>query len=551
MTMTDETTMMPSQQPGNEFQTVEGSNETDTNASNANQADMNRKDESNERFERNDGYDEFAASLEEFASEGIEEFPQPLTKGEVVTATVVQVDKDRVFVDLGQKRQKAEGVIPLSELSQKAVDSASDVVKVGDRIKVKVIRPDSREGNPIVSKRLADFEATWERLVEDYKSGRIIYAMVLNRVRGGLEVDVGVRGFVPASHVATSNVKKLDRYVGQSIPLKIIGIDTARSKVILSNKEAEEMLREKRKKEFFENVRNGDILKGRVRRLVDYGAFVDLDGVDGLLHVSEISWARLEHPREELKVGDEITVMVLRVDPERGRISLGRRHVLPDPWVSIKENYHIGQQLKMKISRVVQSGAFVRLPEGAEAFIPVSEMAHQRISRPSDVVKPGDEVDVQVIELRPEERRMVLSMKAILPYKERQPSPEHRRKGRHRRPTRMEQESHSTGTTIGERLGALKSLIQREEETKGASEEDTHKEDSNKQVRRKSDVVEKVDENLAAIDSKLSEKVEGEETESKEEAGSSLGEVQSKEELRDEEETPLEETPNVSQLEEG
>ncbi|HWP31015.1 MAG TPA: 30S ribosomal protein S1 [Fimbriimonadales bacterium] len=471
--MTDETTMMPSHQPENDVQAIEGSNESKKNESNTNQ-----NDENSEKFERKNGYDEFSAAMEEFASEGIDEVPQPLTKGEVVTATVVQVDKDRVFVDLGQKRQKAEGVIPLAELSQKAIDSASDVVKVGDRIKVKVIRPDSREGNPIVSKRLADFEAAWERLVEDYKSGRIINAMVINRVRGGLEVDVGVRGFVPASHVATSDIKKLDRYVGQSIPLKIIDIDSVRNKVVLSNKEAEEILREQRRKEFFANVRNGDILKGKVRRLVDYGAFVDLNGVDGLLHVSEISWARLEHPREELKVGDEVTVMVLRVDPERGRVSLGRRHVLPDPWVSIKENYHIGQQLKTKISRVVQSGAFVRLPEGAEAFIPVSEMAHRRISRPSDIVKPGDEVDVQVIELRPEERRMVLSMKALLPYEERQPRREPKRKGRQRRITRTEEEPHSTGTTIGERLGALRGLIQRDEEQSDESVETEQSESS-------------------------------------------------------------------------
>lgn len=496
--MTDETMMTPSHQPDNEFQAIEGPNESDLNINN----------ENIEHTQRTNEYDEFSAAMD--APEGIQEVPQPLTKGEVVTATVVQVDKDRAFVDLGRK---SEGVIPLSELSQKAIGSASDVVKVGDRIKVKVIRPDSREGNPVVSKRLADFEAAWERLVEDYKSGRILHAMVLNRVRGGLEVDVGVRGFVPASHVATSNVKRLDKYVGQSIPLKIIDIDSARNKVILSNREAEEILREQRRKEFFANVRSGDILKGRVRRLVDYGAFVDLDGVDGLLHVSEISWARLEHPREELKVGDEITVMVLRIDSERGRISLGRRHVLPDPWVSIKENYHIRKQLKTKISRVVQSGAFVRLPEGAEAFIPVSEMAHRRISRPSDVVKPGDEIDVQVIELHPEERRMVLSMKALLPYEERPPRREQRHKGKARRAPRIEEEPISTGTTIGERLGALRGLIQRE----GASEESENE--------------------LAAVDLEVSEQPKPSETESNEESEESPQATQNKE-TQDQGETP-------------
>lgn len=420
--------------------------------------------------------DEFETAVEAFAGGDTgtpyDDTFRPLRRGETLTATVIQVDDTGAFVDLGTK---SEGKIPLDELGV-GVERASDAVKVGDQIKVVVMQTDSPGGNPIVSKKRADFQATWDGLVEDFEANRVIRGFVISRVKGGLEVDVGVRGFVPGSHVGSGKKKNLDRFVGQSLPLKIIDIDKERKKVVLSNRQAEDELREVRKRELFERIKPGEIMEGTVRRIVDYGAFVDLGGgVDGLLHISEMAWSRVDHPREVLREGAEVKVMVLRLDPASGRISLGRRQVLPDPWTEINNHYFVGNRLKLRISRVVQSGAFVKLPEGAEAFIPASEMAHKRVNRPSEIVEPGQEVEVQVIELKPEDRRMVLSIRALLPYETRPPREDHTRyaggergersgRGKDRRKGggRKDSGEGGRGATIGERLGALRGFMNEE-----------------------------------------------------------------------------------------
>jgi len=333
-----------------------------------------------------------------------------LSKGDRVEATVIQVDKDRVFVDLGTK---SEGIVPLSELSEDNLETAHGHLAIGDKINVVVLRPEGGDGNPIVSKKRADFEEAWDRIERAHKSGEMITAQVVDRVKGGLVVDVGVRGFVPATHVGSGKLRNIEKFVGNPIQLKVIEIDRERKKVVLSNREAEEQRRSRAKEEIFQTVSPGEIVEGTVRRLTDYGAFVDLGGVDGLLHISEMSWARINHPKEMFKEGQKIKVMVLRLDPANGKISLGHRQVLPDPWKLIRENYKVQQTLKVTVGRIVQSGAFIRLPEGAEAFLPVSEMSNRRIKRPQEVVEENQEVEVQIIDLRPDERRMVLSMRAL------------------------------------------------------------------------------------------------------------------------------------------
>ncbi len=333
-----------------------------------------------------------------------------LQRGDRIEATIIQVERDRVFVDLGTK---AEGIVPLGELTDENIENAQDLFKVGDKINVVVIRPEGAEGNPIVSKKRADFEEAWDRIEDAHRTQEMITAQVIDRVKGGLVVDVGVRGFVPATHVASGKLRNIEKYVGQPLQLKVIEIDRERKKVVLSNRQAEEERKASAKEEIFENVKPGDRLTGTVRRLTDYGAFVDLGGVDGLLHISEMSWARITHPKEMFKEGQKIEVMVLRLDPGAGKISLGHRQVLPDPWNLIKQNYTSGQKLTVTIGRIVQAGAFVRLPEGAEAFLPVSEMSFRRIRRPQDVVEENQEVEVQILDLRPDERRMVLSMRAV------------------------------------------------------------------------------------------------------------------------------------------
>lgn len=353
-------------------------------------------------------FDQYLEAGEEDAGDG--GAYKKLSRGDRVEAKVVQVEKDRVFVDLGTK---SEGIVPLDELTDIDGSSAGDHVRVGDKISVVVIRPEGSESNAVVSKRRADFEDAWDRVEQAFRDGEFITAQVVERVKGGLVVDVGVRGFVPATHVGSGKLRNIEKYVGEPLKLKILEIDRDRKKVVLSNREAEEENRAKMRENIFNTVAPGDILEGSVRRLADYGAFIDLGGVDGLLHISEMSWARIQHPREMFKEGQQIKVMVLRLDKANGKISLGHRQVLPDPWNLIRENYTVGQKLTTTIGRIVVSGAFVRLPEGAEAFLPISEMSSRRIRRPEEAVEEGQSVEVQVIDLRPEERRMVLSIRAL------------------------------------------------------------------------------------------------------------------------------------------
>ena len=364
-----------------------------------------------------DDTDLFAAAMAELEQKDDNETSyRKLTKGDRVEATVIQVERDRVFVDLGTK---SEGVVPLAELTEEYLESAHGHVQPGDKIQVVVLRGEGGEGNPIVSKKRAEFEETWNRIVASFGDGKTMTAQVVDRVKGGLVVDIGVRGFVPATHVGNGKLRNIEKYVGQSISLKIIEIDRERKKVVLSNKLAEDEKRENVKEEIFSKVNPGDILEGTVRRLTDYGAFVDLGGIDGLLHISEMSWMRINHPKEVLKEGQKIKVMVLRLDAGVSKISLGLRQVLPDPWNLIRENYKVGQKIQCKINRLVQSGAFVKLPEGAEAFLPVSEISTRRINKPSDVLTEGQDVELSIIDLRPDERRMVLSLRGSQPLEAR------------------------------------------------------------------------------------------------------------------------------------
>lgn len=352
------------------------------------------------------------ASLAAGPGRGAETSYKKLTKGDRIEATVIQVEKERVFVDLGTK---SEGVVPLAELSVDTLETAVGHVAPGDKIHVIVIKPEGAGGgdnNPIVSKRKADFEQVWYGVIDKFEAGEPVVATVLSRVKGGLEVDLGVRGFVPATHVGNGKLRNIEKFVGQTLEFKIIELDRERKKVVLSNRQAEDEKRAVMKEEIFGKVKTGEVLEGTVRRLTDYGAFVDLGGIDGLLHISEMSWMRINHPKEVLKEGQEIKVMVLRLDEGTGKISLGLRQVLPDPWSLIKETYRIGQKFTCTIGRLVQSGAFIRLPEGAEAFLPVSEISTRRIAKPADVLTEGQEVEVAVLDLRPDERRMVLSLRS-------------------------------------------------------------------------------------------------------------------------------------------
>ncbi|HET6454065.1 MAG TPA: 30S ribosomal protein S1 [Armatimonadota bacterium] len=339
-----------------------------------------------------------------------------LSRGDLVDGVVVHIDREGVLVDVGTK---SEGIIPPGELSNQHVESPEDVVKVGETIHVYVMETENEHGNPVLSKKRADFGKAWERVEQAFEDGKTLMAMVTDRVKGGLQVDLGIRGFVPGSHVGGGNVKSLERYVGQSLPLKVIEVDRERRKVVLSHRLAMEEQRGKQRTETMASLAEGQIREGVVRRITDYGAFVDLGGIDGLLHISEMSWSRITHPSTAVKVGQKLNVMILRLDPKSERVSLGIRQILPDPWAEIEDKYRIGDVVKGKVTRLVMSGAFVQLDEGIEAIIPNSELSHKRVKRPEEVVSVGDEVEIKIIDIRPEERRMTLSLRQLQEVKER------------------------------------------------------------------------------------------------------------------------------------
>lgn len=406
----------------------------------------------------------FEQAFQQIGAEDAAEGAGKVRRGDRLMAQVIQVEDDRVFVDLGTK---AEGYVRLQELTSDPISSAKEQFNIGDQFEVVVIKTGGADGAPEASKKRADLDVAWRKIVESYENDETFQAQVIDRIKGGLEVDIGVRGFVPASHVGLGRHRNIEKFVGQTLEVKIIDLDRDRRKVVLSNRKAEEEVRAESRKNLFENVSPGDKVSGTVRRLVDYGAFVDLGGVDGLLHVSEISWMRIDHPKEVLKEGQEIEVMILKLDEESGRISLGLRQVLPDPWLKIRENYSKGQRIKVNVNRIVQSGAFVRLPEQAEAFLPLSEISDRRLKRPDEEIEVGQEIEPLIIDLRPEDRRMVLSLRdpsTAGGYRSDGPPGVRRRPARRgdrsgAAPGPAPRQTPTAGATIGERLGMLKGIL--------------------------------------------------------------------------------------------
>jgi predicted RNA-binding protein with RPS1 domain len=333
-----------------------------------------------------------------------------LREGDVVSGVVVHIDRGEVLVDVGTK---SEGIIRRHELSRDSSLNAEDIVKVGERIDVYIMETENSDGNLILSKKRADFEKAWERVQESKEKNETLTAMVTDRVKGGLVVDLGIRGFVPASHVGNGSMKNnLEKYVGQSIPLKVIEVDKERRKVVLSNKLAMDEDRQSKKAETVQSLQPNQIRRGIVRRLTNYGAFIDLGGIDGLLHISEMSWTRINHPSEVLKEGQELDVVILKMDLDAGRVSLGLRQILPDPWTGIDARYHPGDVITGTVTRVVPFGVFVQVEGGIEGIIPNSELAGRKGGKAATLAQ-GQEVEVKVLDVRPEERKMSLSLRQL------------------------------------------------------------------------------------------------------------------------------------------
>ncbi len=333
-----------------------------------------------------------------------------IEEGEVVTGHVVRIDKDEVLVDIGYK---SEGVIPANELSiRKAVDP-NDEVHLGEEVDAIVMTKEDQDGRLIMSKKRARFEKAWRRIETAAESGEPVEGTVIEVVKGGLIIDLGVRGFLPASLVDIRRVPNLDEYMGTKIETKVIELNRSRNNVVLSRRAVLEEERKEVRQQILDRLQPGLVVEGQISNIVDFGAFVDLDGIDGLIHISELSWSHVNHPSEILSIGDTVKVKVLDIDRDRQRISLGLKQTQEDPWQRIVDTYNVGDELAGKVTKVVTFGAFVEILDGVEGLVHISELAPHHVESPREIVHPGDEIRVKILEIDSERRRLSLSAKRV------------------------------------------------------------------------------------------------------------------------------------------
>ena len=328
--------------------------------------------------------------------------------GDIVEGTIVKVDRDEVLLDIGYK---TEGVIPSRELSIKHDVDPNEVVSVGDEVEALVLTKEDKEGRLILSKKRAQYERAWGTIEELKEKDEAVKGTVIEVVKGGLILDIGLRGFLPASLVEMRRVRDLQPYVGKEIEAKIIELDKNRNNVVLSRRAWLEQTQSEVRSEFLHQLQKGQVRKGVVSSIVNFGAFVDLGGVDGLVHVSELSWKHIDHPSEVVAVGDEVTVEVLDVDMDRERVSLSLKATQEDPWQHFARTHQIGQIVPGKVTKLVPFGSFVRVEEGIEGLVHISELAERHVEIPEQVVQVNDDVMVKIIDIDLERRRISLSLK--------------------------------------------------------------------------------------------------------------------------------------------
>jgi len=342
--------------------------------------------------------------------EAIEASLRDFKEGDILEGTVVKIDRDEVLLDIGYK---SEGVIPTKELSIRHDVDPGQVVKVGDEVEALVLQKEDKEGRLILSKKRAQYERAWGRIEEVMQSGGTIKGPVIEVVKGGLILDIGLRGFLPASLVDLRRVRDLHPFVGTELEAKIIELDRNRNNVVLSRRAFLEESQSEGRKKFLESLQKGERRKGTVSSIVNFGAFVDLGGVDGLVHVSELSWKHVDHPSEVVQVGQEVEVEVLDVDLERERVSLSLKATQEDPWKEFERKYSAGEIIDGQVTKLVPFGAFVRVAAGIEGLVHISEISEQHIETPESVLSVGDEVRVKVIEVDVPRRRISLSMRQV------------------------------------------------------------------------------------------------------------------------------------------
>jgi small subunit ribosomal protein S1 len=328
--------------------------------------------------------------------------------GDIVEGEVVRIDRDEVLVDIGYK---SEGLVPSNELTIRKGADPHDVVDLGQRLEALVLQKEDADGRLILSAKRAAFERAWNRIEESYNEQRTVEGPVIEVVKGGLILDIGLRGFLPASLVDIRRVRNLESFLGQKLECKVIELNRSRNNVVLSRRAVLEEERKEEREKILTSLEEGQIIKGTVSNLVDFGAFVDLEGIDGLIHISELSWQHVDHPSEVVEVGEEVEVKVLEVDRDRERISLGLKQTRKDPWQEIVEQVNVGETIHGRVTKLVSFGAFVEVAEGVEGLIHISELADHHVETPDEIVRSGDEVDARIIDVDAKRRRLSLSLR--------------------------------------------------------------------------------------------------------------------------------------------
>ncbi len=330
------------------------------------------------------------------------------TEGDLIVGTVVKIDNNEVLVDIGYK---SEGVIPLKELSIKKDVDPNEVLSVGEEVEAMVLTKEDAEGRLILSKKRAKYERTWDKIIKAAKDEETVFGIVIEVVKGGLILDIGLRGFLPASLVEHGRVRDLTIYIGQELECKVIEMDRKRNNVVLSRKAILENSRQKDREELLSKLEKGQMVTGHVSSIVTFGAFVDLGGLDGLIHISELSWEHVNHPSEVVEVGDKVKVQVIDIDRERVRISLGLKQTTPDPWQEKVASLAKGDMVQGKIAKILPFGAFVSFGDDLEGMIHISEISDSHVENPEDILVIGQEVSARVVEVDLKKRKISLSLK--------------------------------------------------------------------------------------------------------------------------------------------
>ncbi len=331
-------------------------------------------------------------------------------EGDVVKGHVVRIDKDEVLVDIGYK---SEGVIPSHELSIRKSVNPADEVEIGEEVDALVLTKEDNEGRLVLSKKRARFEKAWRRIEAAAESGEPVEGNVIEVVKGGLILDLGVRGFLPASLVDIRRVHNLEEFTGQTLECKVIELNRSRNNVVLSRRAVLEEERKEVREQILGRLEAGQVVEGKISNIVDFGAFVDLDGIDGLIHISELSWSHVNHPSEAVAIGDTVRIKVLDIDRDRQRISLGLKQTQEDPWQRVISAHRPGDVLEGAVTKVVAFGAFVEILPGVEGLVHISELADHHVESPSEVVEPGTKLNVKILEIDEERRRLSLSIKQV------------------------------------------------------------------------------------------------------------------------------------------